>query len=125
MTISIAEESFAGVLDDKKHDSTSHTLLLKVKDNSMMGDNIFEGDRVLVIATCDYSPSDICVVAVDGREATLKRVISHADVCELTPSNASMESKVYPAENVHVLGVVVEVRHRIAKTIERMNLICD
>ncbi len=89
--------------------------LLRVKGDSMIGDNIFEGDRVLVIATCDFSPSDICVVAIDGREATLKRVKCHGGVCVLTPSNTSMEPMVYSAGEIHVIGVVVEVRHRMRR----------
>lgn len=125
MTISIADESFTGVSNDKKHNSTNHTLLLKVKDNSMIGDNIYDGDRVLAIATCDFSSSDICVVAVDGNEATLKRVKKQGSLCILIPSNVEMTPMVYPAEDVHVLGVAVEVRHRITKTIERMKSICN
>lgn len=89
--------------------------ILRVQGDSMNGDQIYEGDRVVVIYTPDFSPSDICVVAVNGHEATLKRVKCQGDVCILSPSNPDMEPMVYPAKDVHVIGVVVEVRRRLKR----------
>lgn len=89
--------------------------ILRVVGDSMIGDQIYDGDRVVVIVTPDFSPSDICVVAINGEEATLKRVKRQGDQCVLTPSNPEMEPMIYPAKDVHVIGVVVEVRHRIKK----------
>jgi len=89
--------------------------ILRVQGDSMVGDNIFDGDRVVVIFTPDYSPSDICVVAVDGYDATIKRVKCHNEVCVLVPSNPSMEPMVYRADEIHIIGVVVEVRHRFKR----------
>lgn len=94
-----------------KHDG----FVLEVKGNSMSGDQIYDGDRVVVIYTPDFSPSDICVVAIDGKEATLKRVKCQKEVCILSPSNSEMEPMVYAAKDVFVIGVVVEVRRRLKR----------
>lgn len=103
------EDADAGLIRGRE------AFILRVSGDSMIGDNIFDGDRVVVIHTPDHSPSDICVVAIDGLEATLKRVKCHDDVCVLVPSNPEMEPMVYPAQDVHVIGVVVEVRHRLKR----------
>jgi len=89
--------------------------ILRVQGNSMIGDNIHDGDRVVVIFTPDYSPADICVVAVDGHDATIKRVKCHNEVCVLVPSNPALEPMVYRADEIHIIGVVVEVRHRFKR----------
>ncbi|WP_206886114.1 LexA family protein [Alicyclobacillus mali (ex Roth et al. 2021)] len=89
--------------------------ILYVRGDSMIGDQIYEGDRVVVICTPDFSPSDICVVAINGEEATLKRVKRQGDICILSSSNPNMEPMIYPAKDVHVIGIVVEVRRRINK----------
>nr|WP_326832507.1 S24 family peptidase [Alicyclobacillus mali (ex Roth et al. 2021)] len=86
---------------------------LEVVGESMIGDYIFPGDLVIVKYTSNFSPSDICVVAINGEEATLKRVKCQGEICILTPSNPSMEPMVYNAAEVHVIGVVVEVRRRL------------
>lgn len=92
-----------------------NAFILVVKGSSMVADHIFDGDRVLVIAQEEAAPSDIAVVAVNGEEATLKRVKCIDDVCVLTPSNPSFEPMIYPAQDVHILGVVVEVRRTIKR----------
>ncbi|ACV59957.1 transcriptional regulator, XRE family (plasmid) [Alicyclobacillus acidocaldarius subsp. acidocaldarius DSM 446] len=86
---------------------------LEVVGDSMIGDYIFPGDLVIVKYTSNFSPQDICVVAINGEEATLKRVKCQGDICILTPSNPSMEPMVYNSVDVHVIGVVVEVRRRL------------
>ncbi|WP_134160989.1 S24 family peptidase [Alicyclobacillus sacchari] len=85
---------------------------LEVVGDSMNGDYIFDGDIAIIKFTSNFSPQDICVVAINGEEATLKRVKCQGDICILTPSNPTMEPMVYDATLVHVIGVVVEVRRR-------------
>jgi repressor LexA len=86
---------------------------LRVQGDSMNGDRIFEGDIVIVVAGEDVSPSDISVVAVNGEEATLKRVKCQDDICVLSASNPNFEAMIVPLEGVHVLGKVVQVRRNV------------
>lgn len=89
--------------------------ILRVQGDSMIGDGIYEGDRVVVIKQSECTPQDISVVAVNGDEATLKRVKFQDDMCMLTPSNPDMEPMLFPARRVQVLGVVIEVRRTIKR----------
>lgn len=81
--------------------------VLKVKGNSMSGDYIFDGYKVVVVLQEEVSPSDIAVVAVNGNEATLKRVKCQGEMCVLSSSNPQFEPMIYPADQVHIIGKVV------------------
>jgi SOS regulatory protein LexA len=83
---------------------------LRVKGDSMIGDRIHDGDIVIVAKQEEVQPHEIAVVAVNGDHATLKRVKRHGDMCMLIPSNPTMEPQLVPAESVHIIGKVVEVK---------------
>jgi SOS regulatory protein LexA len=85
---------------------------LRVEGNSMVGDGICSGDVVIVVKEVDINPSDIAVVAVNGEEATLKRVKCQNDVCILMPSNSQMEPIIVPMDQVHIIGKVIQSRRR-------------
>lgn len=80
---------------------------LRVKGESMSGDEIHDGDLVCIIKTTEINPSDIAAVAVNGDEATLKRVKFLDGQCILTPSNREMEPMIYPANKIYIIGKVV------------------
>lgn len=92
---------------------THEAFVLSVTGESMSGDNIHDGDRVVIIRGVDYTSTDICAVSIDNEEATLKRVKQQGDLCMLRPSNPDMEPMLFPASEVHVIGVVVEHRRRM------------
>ncbi|WP_080840081.1 helix-turn-helix domain-containing protein [Cohnella massiliensis] len=87
--------------------------VLRVQGDSMIGDRIYEGDRVVVVTQQVVNSTDIAVVAVNGCEATLKRVKYQDGMAILSSSNPAMETMVYPAKDVFVLGKVIEVRHSL------------
>lgn len=87
--------------------------ILTVKGQSMAGDYIFDGDRVVVVAQPEVDPSDIAIVAVNGELATIKRIKRQGDTCVLVPSNPEFEPLIVPASEVYILGRVVEVRRRL------------
>lgn len=83
---------------------------LQVKGDSMTGDRIYDGDLVIVSKQEEVSPSDIAVVVVDNESVTLKRVRREGTQCLLIPSNPTMQPSLVPAEQVKVIGKVVEVK---------------
>ncbi|OMF17192.1 hypothetical protein BK131_04290 [Paenibacillus amylolyticus] len=83
---------------------------LKVKGDSMTGDRIHEGDLVIVSVQNEVHPHEIAVVSVNGEKATLKRVKRQNDVVMLLPSNPSYEAQLVPADQVEIIGKVVEVK---------------
>lgn len=84
--------------------------VLRVSGNSMSGDRIYDGDKVVVVVQNHVDPNDIAVVAVNGEEATLKRVKYQNGIVILIPSNPEMQPQVYGSTDIHILGKVVESR---------------
>lgn len=80
------------------------TFCLRVKGDSMIEDQIAEGDYVVVRQTNRARDGDIVVALVDDDEATLKRFFREKDRIRLQPANRRMKP-IY-STNVTVLGVV-------------------
>lgn len=81
--------------------------LLEVKGDSMIGDNICDGDYVV----CEYASTvrngQIAVCLINNEEATLKRVVTNREegTVTLIPSNPNMEPMEYAADQVKIQGV--------------------
>jgi len=78
--------SFAELFDTEDH------FCLKVKGNSMIEDQIADGDYVVVRKQKTCRDGDIVVALVDGEEATLKRFYRERDRVRLEPANSSMKA---------------------------------
>lgn len=90
-------------------DSDDH-FCLRVKGDSMIEDQISEGDYVIVRKQATCRNGDIVVALVDGDDATLKRYYRERDRIRLEPANSSM--KPIFSKNVEIRGVVVGVIRR-------------
>jgi repressor LexA len=80
---------------------------LKVKGESMIEDQIADGDYVVVKRQDTARDGEIVVALVDQQEATLKRFYKEKNRFKLMPANSSM-SPIY-SNDVEVLGVVTGV----------------
>jgi repressor LexA len=81
--------------------------LLEVRGDSMIGDGIIEGDRVLLRPNASLYSGEIAAVHVgDEYSATLKHVHFQAGrkTVELRASNPKYEALVLPASQVSVIG---------------------
>lgn len=85
---------------------------LRIKGDSMIGDNIVEGDIVVCVKQKEVSANDIVVVAIDGETATVKRIKCQNEICILMPSNPKLQPTIVDASKVEIIGKVVEVRRR-------------
>lgn len=91
---------------------------LEVKGDSMWPDYL-PGDVVIVRKTPCFESGDVCVVYVNGYDATLKQVKSQDDgAMTLVPRNQSYPPRTYSKEEVmelpiSIAGVVVELRRKI------------
>ena len=92
---------------------------LKVKGDSMWY-RFVEGDTVIVRKTPTCKSGDICVVFVNGYDATLKevRIDEVTKSLSLIPANPNYPPRTFTAEEVRQLpvtiaGVVVELRRKI------------
>lgn len=98
-------------IDQQKTLNIGHHLLgakrfvLEVKGDSMLGDNICDGDYIICEQRDSAGKNDIVVALVD-EEATLKRWQKNSDgTVSLIPSNPNFSPMVYPEEQVLIQGV--------------------
>lgn len=87
---------------------------LKIRGNSMEP-RILNGDVVIVKKQDDAESGDVCVVMVNGYDATLKQIKKENNGLWLIPFNKSYSNMFYSAEQisslpVRIIGKVVELR---------------
>lgn len=89
---------------------------LRVKGDSMHP-KFLEGDTIILRKEEDCESGDICVVYVNGNDATLKKVIKKQDCIILQPLNTAYDPKVYDYNDefnpIRIAGVVVEIRRKV------------
>lgn len=95
---------FAPLFDADDH------FCLKVKGDSMIDDQIADGDYVVVRRQNTCRDGEIVVALVENQDATLKRFYKEAHRIRLEPANSSMKP-IY-SNSVEVLGVVIGVIRR-------------
>ncbi len=82
--------------------------LLRVKGDSMIGDGILDGDKVLLRPGVECQPGEIAAVLVgDAHEATLKHIIPmpKEGKVRLRASNPGYRDLIAPVEEVKIAGV--------------------
>jgi repressor LexA len=82
------------------------TYLLRVRGESMIDEQIRDGDLVVVEARCEARNGETVVALIGGSEATLKRFYLRGDRVRLVPANAEMEPFEVPACDVEIRGVL-------------------
>lgn len=79
--------------------------VLRVRGDSMIGDNICDGDLVICERRETARDGEMVVALINGEEATLKRLYRTPQGIKLQPSNPAYEPIF--SRDVHVQGVVV------------------
>ena len=90
---------------------TKNRFALQVKGDSMIEDQIADGDYVVVQKQRTARKGQIVVALTDDGEATLKRWFPEKNRIRLEPANSSMKP-IY-VKNARVLGVVVGVVRKV------------
>lgn len=91
-----------------KHLLGENRFMLEVKGDSMIGDNIIDGDYIVCEKKALSSQNDIVVALIDNEEATLKRIHYNQDgTVTLLPSNPRLSPTVYPADRITIQGVFI------------------
>lgn len=86
------------------------SFVLRVKGDSMLGDQICDGDYVIVERRQTVRDGEMVVALIEGEEATLKRLYRTKDGVRLEASNPAYEPIF--AQDVTVQGVVTGVLRR-------------
>jgi repressor LexA len=82
------------------------SFVLRVSGDSMIDDQICDGDFVIVESRPEASDGDTVVALVGGSDVTLKRLYRDGPTVRLEPANSALEAIEVPAEDVLVRGVV-------------------
>jgi repressor LexA len=85
--------------------NTGDIFALEVKGDSMIGENIREGDYVICKRTATASNGQLVVAIVDNENATLKRFYRENKFVRLLPANDAYEP-IY-SDNCRIEGVVI------------------
>lgn len=79
---------------------------LRVQGDSMVEDQIADGDVVIVESRPEASDGETVVALLRGEAVTLKRFYRRGSRVRLQPANASLRALDVPAEEVEIRGVV-------------------
>jgi repressor LexA len=85
--------------------NTGNIFALEVKGDSMIGEDIHEGDYVICKKTATASNGQLVVAIVDNEDATLKRFYRENNLVRLQPANDAYEP-IY-SDNCRIEGVVI------------------
>ena len=80
--------------------------VLRVRGESMIEDQICDGDLVVIEARHEARNGETVVALVGGHDATLKRFYRDGAEIRLVPANSAMEPIVVHAADVEIRGVV-------------------
>lgn len=113
----LAEENIEGY-DYADVPETGEYFFLRVKGDSMINANIFDGSLVLVKSQPCAENGQIVVCLINGDEATLKRYYQQKDMVILKPENPDYQPIIVSCnefENgyARILGIAVEVKIKL------------
>ena len=101
-TVSVPEE-FVGIRD---------TYTLRVRGNSMIDEQIRDGDLVVVEDRQMAQNGEMVIALLEGSEVTLKKFYRENGYIRLQPANDTIAPIIVGADKVQVQGVVVGVMRR-------------
>jgi repressor LexA len=88
----------------------SETYVLQVKGDSMIDEQIRDGDYVIVENRKSARDGEMVIALIDGDKATLKKFFrERGGKVRLQPANARMKPIIVDAEDLQVQGVVIGV----------------
>jgi repressor LexA len=88
------------------------TYVLKVRGNSMIDEQIKDGDYVIVEDRKTAENGEMVIALLAGSDVTLKKFYRENGRVRLQPANPVMQPIVVDAESIQVRGVVVGVMRR-------------
>ena len=86
--------------------------VLKVKGDSMIDEQIRDGDFVIVEDRKTADSGEMVIALVGGRDVTLKKLFRENGRIRLQPANPTMQPLILDAHQVQVQGVVIGVMRR-------------
>lgn len=82
------------------------TFALRVKGNSMINENIEDGDIVIIERKASAENGESVVVRVNDNQVTMKRLYIEKGHIRLQPANDEMEPIIITDEQIEIIGIV-------------------
>ena len=92
--------------------SRRDTYVLRVRGDSMIDEQIRDGDFVIVEDRKTATDGEMVIALVEGSDVTLKKLYRDNGRVRLQPANPAMQPLLLDAERVQVQGVVVGVMRK-------------
>lgn len=105
----IEEQEHISVPEDLVAGSPGAHYVLRVRGDSMIDEQIRDGDFVIIEERKDANDGETVVALIEETEVTLKRFFRDGPRIRLEPANPSMQPIVVPADRVRLQGVAVGV----------------
>ena len=104
----LAEENIEDYIETPTNDIlTGETYFwLRARGDSMINVGIHEGDLLLIRQQNDVDSGSIAVVAVNGDNATLKRVIKKENAIVLQPENPAYETQIFVGSEMKEISII-------------------
>jgi repressor LexA len=90
------------------------TFALRVRGDSMIEEQIRDGDTVVVEAREMARNGETVIALVDGDSVTVKQYYREGAQIRLQPANSAVPVMIFPEERVRVQGVVIGVLRRFS-----------
>jgi repressor LexA len=107
--IEAVEDNETLALPEDMLPAAGHSYALRVRGNSMIDEQIRDGDYIVVHSRSTARNGETVVALVHGSHATVKKIYHEKGRVRLQPANASMEPIMVDEADVTVQGVVVGV----------------
>lgn len=82
---------------------------LRVSGDSMIGENIYDGDIVIIKSQSTADNGQKIVALIDNSEVTLKKIYKEKDRIRLQPANLRMSQIYVKPENLMIQGIVIDI----------------
>jgi repressor LexA len=90
--------------------SKGKTYVLQVRGNSMIEEQIRDGDYVIVEDRKTAENGEMVIALIDGEEATLKKFYrERGGLIRLQPANPEMQPFHFPSDRVKIQGIVIGI----------------
>ncbi len=104
--------------------SNKKQFAVRVEGNCMVDpadpqNSIYHGNYIIVDPEAEASSGDVVLARIDGDYSTIKRFFPKGKEIKLIPDNPVCTSIIKPAQNVEIIGKVVNVYRPVKKKKER------
>ena len=86
-----------------------HTYIISVKGDFLSGENISDGDYLIIESRNDIVDGEIALILLDRNHVTLRRISKEGEKLVLQPTKECLQTDIVEEKSVKILGAVIGV----------------